>query len=118
LGHYLLLERPLPVEGDVYLVYKSNRFQACRYGLAGSFVDVKSGMRVQLGDDVLATLEFLRPHAAELGTATALETLEDAIKDGRNDCRWLREGNQKLGSLNDVVRSASELWMRAQGAAS
>jgi glutamate---cysteine ligase / carboxylate-amine ligase len=117
LAHYLLLERPLPVENDVYLVYKSNRFQACRYGLVGSFIDVKSGMRVQLGEDVLATLELLRPHAAELGTATALETIEDGIKDRHDDCRWLREGNEKLGSLNDVVRSASELWMGAEGAA-
>jgi carboxylate-amine ligase len=115
LAHYLLMVRPLPVDGDVYLVYKSNRFQACRYGLAGSFIDVKSGMRVQLGEDFLATLELLRPHAAELGTATALQTLENGIREGSNDCRWLREGNEKMGSLTDVVRSASELWMGAEG---
>jgi carboxylate-amine ligase len=113
LAHFLLVERPLPVEGDVYLVYKTNRFQACRYGLAGSFVDVKSDMRVQIAQDVLATLDLLKPHATELGTAGALEALEAGIREDRTDCRWLREEHGKLGSLNDVVRTASEQWMGA-----
>jgi len=79
LARYLLMERPLEPSEDVYLVYKANRFQACRYGLEGMYTDAYTQRQLPLQEDLLATLEKLRPHAAELGAHTALEALEKQI---------------------------------------
>ena len=45
----------MPTEDD-YLVYTYNRFQACRYGLAGKLIDAVTGRQVLLKDDVLETI--------------------------------------------------------------
>jgi len=37
-SRYLLLERPIRPAADDYLVYTFNRFQACRFGYAGTYV--------------------------------------------------------------------------------
>jgi glutamate---cysteine ligase / carboxylate-amine ligase len=115
LVHYLLHVRPAQVDSGVYLVYKTNRFQACRHGLAGTYIDGQSGRRVQIGEDVQSTLELLRPHAAELGTAGALKAIESGVRDLRGDSEWMRETYGKIRSLNDVVRIVSDRWMGTTG---
>lgn len=117
LAHYLLGEHPHQPAEDVYLVYKYNRFQACRYGLAGTLIDAYTGQRRKLQLDVLATLQLLRPRAAKIGTEEALVALEQDAATVRNDAHWLRETHRALGSLNDVARRQSELWMNAETAA-
>lgn len=111
LAHYLLARRPLPVSEDVYLVYKYNRFQACRYGLAGTYIDATVQRQLPLQRDILDTLELLRPHAARLGAEEALIALRADAESSRSDAAWLRETHRKLGSLNDVARRQSEEWL-------
>jgi glutamate---cysteine ligase / carboxylate-amine ligase len=117
LAAYIFAERPLQPNEDVYLVYKANRFQACRYGLAGSYTDAYTEQQVPLMQDLLATFDKLRPHGGALGASAALETLEQEVRRGHSDAAWLRGAFEKTGSLNDVVRMQSESWMHPETAA-
>jgi glutamate---cysteine ligase / carboxylate-amine ligase len=110
LAHYLLAQHRVPAQEDVYLVYKFNRFQACRYGLNGNFIDAEAHQSLPLQRDLLATLEMLRPHADVLGTADALAALRTDTETCRSDATWLRATYKTLGSLNDVARCQSEKW--------
>ena len=110
LAHYAFTRRPLPASPDVYLVYRHNRFQACRYGLAGTFVDAYTQQQIPLQRDIINTLEVLQPHAAELGTGEALAALRAEADARRSDAAWLRDVHAELGSLNDVARRQSDEW--------
>jgi glutamate---cysteine ligase / carboxylate-amine ligase len=111
LAHYLLTRRPFAPSEDVYLVYKFNRFQACRYGLAGAYIDAHTREQRPLQRDVLDTLALLQPHAGALGNEATLAAIRSDVESSHSDAAWLRETYRKLGSLNDVARSQSEQWM-------
>jgi len=111
LAHYVLTERPLPVSPDIYLVYRHNRFQACRYGFDAIYIDAYTQQQVPLQQDIMQTLDTLVPHAAALRSAAALETLRADVTARRSDAAWLRETHGKLGTINDVARAQSEQWM-------
>ena len=111
LARYILCGRPLPPSREVYMVYNYNRFQACRYGLRGKLVDAYSQRHVTIKEDILDMLRVIAPHAAELGATAALEQLMADVVTERSDAGWLREAYRSRGSLNDVARMQSELWM-------
>jgi carboxylate-amine ligase len=111
LARYLLLERPLTPLRDVYLLYSHNRFQACRYGLDGTLVDAYTQRHVGIRDDVLDMLKIITPHAHEVGARAALNHLAEDVAARLDDAAWLREQFNNGGSLNDVARMQSELWM-------
>ena len=54
---------------------------------------------------------MLRDVAQELGTIDAIDVLRKRILDKQSDAEWLRASYQKSGSLSDVVRRQSALWM-------
>jgi len=111
LARYLLMERPRAPSREVYEFYRYNRFQACRYGLNGSFVDAYSERRLSLQEDVVATLQTIAPHAKALGAEAALQDLAAGAREGYSDAAWLRQIYAERKSLNDVARLQSELWM-------
>jgi len=111
LARHILTDRPLAPSRDVYVVYNYNRFQACRYGLESRIVDAYAQRRVSMKDDVLETLAVVAPHATELGNGEALAKLRDEVAADRTDANWLREIYRERGSLNDVARMQSDLWM-------
>ena len=118
LARHILTDRPLAPSRDVYVLYNHNRFQACRYGLEGRIVDPYTQRQASLKEDMLETLARIAPHAAELGNADALAHLRAEIAADRTDAGWLREAHRERGSLNDVARMQSDLWMgRATAAA-
>lgn len=96
---------------DTYLTYSYNRFQACRYGLNGLLINPFDGSKPTIRDNVLSTFESLKDTAAQMGTTDALAYLEARIREDRADSKWLRERFCESGSLNDVVRQQSGLWM-------
>ena len=102
LARWLLVERPHRISEDLYLAYTYNRFQACRFGLGGEFVDPVAGTRRGIGEEVLATLEALAAHARELDSEAALGEIEAIVRQG-NDARWMRERYADSGSLPDLV---------------
>ncbi len=102
LARWLFVERPHRVTEDVYLAYTYNRFQACRFGLEGEFIEPAAGTRRSIGEEILATFEPLGVHARELGAEAALSEIE-AIVRGGNDARWMRERYADSQSLPDLV---------------
>jgi carboxylate-amine ligase len=98
---------PLP---PLYRVYGYNRFQACRFGFEGTLVYPYSRSQVRLREDLLTTLERLRPAARELGTSGALMALERMAENTTNGSQWLRACFDRNHSLSDVVRMQSERW--------
>lgn len=111
IARYLLLERPRAPSPDVYLLYNYNRFQACRYGLAGKLIDAYTQRHLGLREDVMGTLRLVEKHAAELGNVAALDALAADVETDRSDAGWLREVYRRHGTLNDVARLQSDLWM-------
>jgi carboxylate-amine ligase len=111
LARHLLKDRPRPPSREVYLLYNHNRFEACRYGLGGKLIDAATGRQVPLKDDVLETIALVAPHAAELGGFVALRELESQVRTGAGDAEWLRRAYRERGTLSDVARLQSDLWM-------
>jgi carboxylate-amine ligase len=111
LARHILADRPLAPSRDVYLLYNYNRFQACRYGIESRIVDAYTQRQTGMKEDILGTLAVIAPHAAELGNAQALARLRAEIEGGRTDANWLRGIYKERGSLNDVARMQSDLWM-------
>ncbi|GAB5098629.1 YbdK family carboxylate-amine ligase [Caballeronia sp. LP006] len=110
LSRYLLLDKPLTPQEDDYLVYTFNRFEACRFGLEGTCVHPQSGERHTIGEDILATLDVLAPHAEALGSQAALAQIADIARGGMNDATWLRGVFDKEKSLHEAVRQQCLQW--------
>jgi carboxylate-amine ligase len=111
LSRYLLLDKPLTPREDDYLVYTFNRFEACRFGLEGTCIHPQTGERRTIGEDILATLDVLAPHAEALGSQAALAEVAD-IARGVNDATWLRGVVDKEKSLHEAVRQQCLQWRR------
>jgi carboxylate-amine ligase len=109
LCRWLREERPFePIEDD-YLVYTFNRFQACRFGLAGEVVDPKTKQRSKLRDDILRTLTRIGEHALDLRALDACNLIRDSLFDG-NDANWLRAQRRVGVPLAAVVEQAVLRW--------
>ncbi|AQG99985.1 glutamate--cysteine ligase [Burkholderia sp. KK1] len=111
LSRYLLLDKPLTPREDDYLVYTFNRFEACRFGLEGTCIHPQTGERRTIGEDILATLDVLAPHAEALGSQAALAEVAE-IARGTNDATWLRGVFDKEKSLHEAVRQQCLQWRR------
>jgi carboxylate-amine ligase len=110
LARYLLTDKPLTLHEDDYLVYTFNRFEACRFGLAGVCVNPQTRERRTIAEDIQSTLDALAPHAEALGSQDALRTIARIAQDGENDATWLRNGFAREKSLPEVVRQQTLLW--------
>ena len=116
LARHLLLDRPRGPSRDIYTLHNYNRFQACRYGFAATFIDAYDERHLNLRNDILETLEIIAPHAAELEAGAVLEELSSNVRSETGDSKWLRNAYRERGSLNDVARMQSDRWMgRAEG---
>lgn len=104
----LVTREPQPAP-TAWLAYRSNHFQACRFGLQGSYV-TPDGQRLRLIDHLRSLFLRLMPIAEELGTRDMLATLQDeSIRNG-NDARWLRGQFHRVRDLPSVVESMTRVW--------
>jgi len=111
LSKYFFTQRNLAPAQDTYLTYSYNRFQACRFGLAGTSINPVTGQQPTIREDILHTFQLLEGVAQELGTTDAIAFLRKRVLENQCDSIWLRDRHLKSGSLSDVVRQQSELWM-------
>ncbi len=95
------------------LVYAYNKFQACRFGLEGTLIDPATQQAVPLAQELIDMLSTVMPYAVQRGAGDAIKRLMHMAAARTNDARTLREVMEKRGSLTDVVREASRLWMTA-----
>jgi len=110
LARWLRVERPFELNEDDYLPYTFNRFQACRFGLDGTFVDPTTGEHRTLRDDIRATFAKLEVHAMELKAEEAIQILKHEVDGLGNDAAWLRQLHAREGMLAEVVRQQARRW--------
>lgn len=110
LASWLIQERPVEPAEDDYLVYTFNRFQACRFGFDGIFVDPKSGQHTTIREHILATMERIRPHAEKLGAQHALADLALDARERGSDASWIRTQFEQEHLLEEVVRRQTLRW--------
>lgn len=111
LSKFFFAQQELKPAQDTYLTYSYNRFQACRFGLNGAIINPINGTQTSIKEDILQTFDMLADIAQELGTTEAIELLRQRIQAGQSDADWLRTCYEKSGSLSDVVRQQSAVWM-------
>jgi carboxylate-amine ligase len=110
LARYLLIERPVAVQEDMYLAYTYNRFQACRFGMEGLMIDPLSHEHRPIGEDIVATVQSLSVHAEELQSTDALRLIGGWAAERANDAAWMREHFVRSDSLADLMWQTSQLW--------
>lgn len=110
LARFILLQKPYPLSQDLYTVYHYNRFQACRFGYKGIFIDPYTLKKHTLHDDILATIKLLRPHAKELDTLNYLNKIRAWVNYNYNDSHWIRNIAHKMPTLERVVQRQCQLW--------
>lgn len=112
LAHWLLTERPFVPRSEDYLLYRFNRFQACRFGLEGVLTDVRTSEQRTLAEDILPLLDTLAPYAAQLQATSALEAIEGYTHNNDSDTRSIRQFIDKGGLLTELVREHCDIWAR------
>jgi len=110
LARYLLVERPVRPGEDMYLMYTYNRFQACRFGLDGNFIDPVDQSHRSLREDILATLDRLNHHVRELDAVEPLRALQVLARSEGNDAQWMRGQYDRSHSLQEMMWQAGRRW--------
>ncbi|RPH62926.1 MAG: glutamate--cysteine ligase [Burkholderiales bacterium] len=111
-SRWLSFEQPFRPAEDDYLVYTFNRFQACRFGFDGTFVDPQTGEHRTIREDIAETLAAIEHHAIELGAEDACRRVRDDIGTLGNDASWIRSTYEQEHLLPEVVRQQCLRWSR------
>lgn len=111
LASYLLKEKHYPLTQDLYLVYNYNRFQACRYGYDGNFIDPHSLKQRTILEDILMTLREIKPYTYALNTESHIRKIQSWIQEKKNDTTTIREIYTKQKSFNTVVKQQCQSWL-------
>ena len=111
-ARWLMVEHPVRPEEDHYLPYTFNRFQACRFGYAGTYVDPRNHAQRSMADELLESFGRIEQHAIELGADAACRALRDDVVAGVNDTAILRDARRSSRSLPEVVQQQCALWRR------
>jgi len=110
MSRYIMVEQRVAPEEDDYLVYTFNRFQACRFGLEGVFIDPRTHAQRSVREDIADMLTRIADHATELRAQEAMERLREILAAG-NGTSWLRQTYAREHNLGDVMQLQAELWM-------
>ena len=121
LARWLLTERPFEIDPNFYLLYQHNRFAASRYGLEGEIALKEMGLaegvsKCPIFIDMLDHMRTLQRYAQNDADRLALQRLRHMAYRRQNDAAWLRQTFRQRGSLNDVMRLSSQLWMEKTAA--
>jgi carboxylate-amine ligase len=115
LARWILTERPFVLEDDFYLLYQYNRFEASRYGLKGMIAlhghERGTSQKLPIYEHLLQQLVILQPYVQNDAEQQTIERLRHIANQRLSDAEWLRQTFLHRGSLNDMMRMSSELWM-------
>jgi len=106
LGAWFLAEEPFEPSEDDSLVYTYTRFQACRFGLEGAYVDPASSESFGLREHILLTLQRIQSYVPD-NSKEALLQLRKTVNEGVNDASRLREAYAQAQQLPEVVRQST-----------
>lgn len=110
MARWLTMDKPFAPAEDDYLPYTFNRFQACRFGLDGTFVDPKTAEHRTIRDDLLQMLGRLEGHAIDLRAEGALQYIARELAGDGNDATWIRRTLAAERLLPEVVRQQTLRW--------
>lgn len=110
LSLYLLKEKPLKINQDLYLLYNYNRFQASRYGFKGRFINPFTKRHRLITDDILTTLGKIKKYAHQLQNDPFLELLKNDVSTKDSDAKQLIDIYHTTGSLHQVVAQQCQKW--------
>ncbi len=105
------LERdPRGFRDSEYMVYSYNRFQACRFGLDGNYIDPTSQNHTSIRSHLNSTLQWLR-NCVDMSEERMILFRElHAAAQGATDAERLVHEFQKSSSMEEVVRFAMDQW--------
>jgi carboxylate-amine ligase len=109
-ARYLMVERPFQPAEDDYLVYTFNRFQACRFGLEGVYVDPATHERSTIAESITAMMNRIEQHAIELRADEACRALRSDVQAIDSDAARLRAAYRQMRSLPEVVQEQCQRW--------
>lgn len=110
LTRYLTLECPYSPRESDYLVYTFNRFQACRFGYEGEYVNPRTHVHRSLSEEILDILDKIESHAMALKADGACAALRREVLTASSDADWLRQQHEKTKSLSEVVQKQCGRW--------
>jgi len=110
LARWLREESTFVLAEDDFLPYTFNRFQSCRFGLDGTYVDPGTGEHRTLRDEIVRTFKLLAPHAAMLEAEPAIALLREELAHVGNDAGWIRAQHAREHLLPEVVRQQNLRW--------
>lgn len=110
LSTYLLEERPTQVGHDLYYLYSQNRFEACRYGLEGHFINPYTMKYGSIIEDIIETSKKIDQYSTQLGTTRYISELLENALSGINDAIVLKQLFKQVHSLPKVVAEQCKLW--------
>jgi len=110
MSSYIMAEQPTDPKEDDYLVYTFNRFQACRFGLEGVFINPRTYEHRSLHEDITNMLARIADHTKELQAEEAMECIREILASG-NGASWLRKTYAREHNFNNVMQQQSNLWM-------
>lgn len=112
LSLYLLEKKPVTLSRDLYFLYNYNRFQACRYGFDGVFIDPKTFEHRLIIDDLLMTIKQIEEYAHSLNNMTYLSHLINDINQKHNDAMTLRQILKQVRSYTKLVQEQCLMWSK------
>lgn len=113
LAYWLLENRPT-LSRKVYLTYLINRFRASRYGLHAVIIDPIKREHILLSDDIIQICHELHSYSNQLHCQEVLAHIKAAAATYNNGANWLRARYADLHSLNDTVRTQTDLWVSSK----
>jgi carboxylate-amine ligase len=109
-----LVAQPRKWDDEYYeWIWARNRFQACRFGLAGEFIDNAADAPVTLRESLRELLGRLAPRFRALGTLHEHARLLRRLDECDCGAGWLRRRYAETGDLREVVRAMSRLLLAA-----
>lgn len=114
LAVYLLRERPIKLSHDLYFLYSYNRFQACRYGFLGNFIDPQTHEHCMIADDIMSTMSSIEKYIHELNNMSFIEPLINDVLKKHNDSVTLRHILKQVRSLPKLVKEQCLIWNRTR----
>lgn len=109
-SHYLLLEKPIAISQDLYLLYNYNRFQASRYGYDGEFINPYTLNKCKIGEDILSTINIIQKHTDQLNNTDWIINLMNDVINKDNDATKLRKIMQEVKTLPKLVFNQCVIW--------
>ncbi len=103
-------ERPNQVNHDLYYLYNQNRFEACRYGFEGNFINPFTMKSCSISEDFMNTAKIIEKYTQQLGNSDYISQLLDNATKGINDALILRQLFKQVETLPKLVSKQCEIW--------